>query len=233
MMEAIIGGLLLGTIGSFHCVGMCGPLALSLPVHHLPVAQRLFHILLYHIGRVLTYSLLGFILGLIGRGFYLAGIQQAFSIVMGAGLLIIALSRYLHWKWQIRRIEQWGQWLNTTIGRLLHQPGKQTFLWLGMANGLLPCGMVYMAIFSAMVAGNVTDSTIFMISFGLATIPLMLLLGVLGMRVGIGFRNTLRQWIPMMTILVGLLLIMRGLNLGIPFLSPRLINPIGHAITCH
>ena len=79
----------LGLLGSFHCVGMCGPLALSLPINSNSSLAKFFGALLYNCGRVVTYSFFGLIFGIIGRSVALFGFQQWLSVI--AGVLIILL----------------------------------------------------------------------------------------------------------------------------------------------
>ena len=91
LWSSLIAGFTLVTAGSLHCIGMCGPLSLALPTWHLSKSKRFISLLLYQFGRIITYSLLGLIFGLAGRGFYIAGIQQLFSIILGILVLIAAI----------------------------------------------------------------------------------------------------------------------------------------------
>ena len=99
--EAITGGLILGAFSSLHCIGMCGPLALALPVHHLPVWQQRVSALMYNAGRIVTYALFGLLFGVAGRGLYMAGFQQWLSIISGAVILVFIINYYFLKKaWQ-------------------------------------------------------------------------------------------------------------------------------------
>ncbi len=86
-----IAGFTLGAAGSLHCVGMCGPLSLALPLYHLTAVNKFLSLLLYQVGRIITYSIIGLLFGLAGRRIYIAGYQQWFSIVMGLIVLCVAL----------------------------------------------------------------------------------------------------------------------------------------------
>jgi len=123
--------------------------------------------------------------------------------------------------------------LKEAIIRLWTAPGRAKFFLLGMANGLLPCGMVYLAIAGALTRIHVLESAGFMACFGLGTLPLLLALQYTGGRLSFPLRARLRRAIPVLTIAIGLLLILRGLDLGIPFLSPVMAAVRGKVISCH
>lgn len=232
--DFFIAGLSLGLISSFHCVGMCGPIAFALPVQHLGAVQRKFAVLSYHLGRILTYSILGAIFGVMGRQVYLAGFQRWFSIGLGV-LVLLLLMQYLNDRSKIQpsifsklqfKVQGW-------MGQLLKDGRPASFGLLGMANGLLPCGMVYLAIAGALSTSNVADGILFMAAFGSGTLPAMLALSLFGHLASISLRNRIRQLTPYVIAVMGILLILRGLNLGIPFISPVLESARGQAVSCH
>jgi uncharacterized protein len=234
MSATLIAGMALGFAGSFHCIGMCGPLALALPVRHLSLPVQWLAYLAYNLGRVATYSLLGLLLGLAGSGFVAVGWQQVFSIVAGSIILLLAILNYgfskkvqpLLWQAFNRRVRQW-------VGFFLKRGGQSGFFLMGMANGLLPCGMVYMAITTALATGTPTQGTVLMMGFGLATVPNMLLLGLAGIRMGMPLRRAIQKATPYIIVCTACLLILRGLNLGIPYLSPQWQQVPARAISCH
>lgn len=235
MIQAWTSAFFLGLVSSLHCVGMCGPLALALPTRNLSPARHVMARVSYHGGRIGVYTFAGVVFGLFGRGVYLAGWQQQFSIGLGVAIIAVVL---------LDRLRASGSWfgpggpgilapLQRTIVKLWNAPGRAKFFVLGMANGLLPCGMVYLAIAGALTRTNVFESAGFMACFGLGTLPLLLALQYTGNRLGLPARIRLRRAMPLLTIAIGLLLILRGLDLGIPFLSPAMAAAPGKVISCH
>ncbi len=233
-IEILIAGLSLGLISSFHCVGMCGPIAFALPVQHLSSLSRHLAIINYHLGRVLTYSILGAIFGIMGRQIYLAGFQQWFSIVLGVVVLFLLIG-YGSSRTRIQpsifkklqyKVQEW-------MAMLLKDSRPGAFLFLGMANGLLPCGMVYLAIAGALSSSEITDGILFMAAFGSGTLPAMVALSMFGHLASISMRNNIRKLTPYVIATMGILLILRGLNLGIPFISPVLEAARPESAICH
>ena len=235
LWPVLISGFTLGAAGSLHCVGMCGPLSLALPVHHLSAAKKTIALLLYQFGRIITYSAIGLVFGLAGRRVYLAGYQQWFSITMGIIILLPAIIHFIQ-KRNIRLplLTKFYQFVQQCIIRILKSAkGLFSFLLLGMANGLLPCGIVYIALAATLSFTEVWQSVSFMAMFGAGTLPAMMLVAYAGQQVKPQTRMILRKAVPYFVTTVGLLLILRGLNLGIPFISPTLPGTPGHAVICH
>ncbi|HEX6915488.1 MAG TPA: sulfite exporter TauE/SafE family protein, partial [Chitinophagaceae bacterium] len=221
--EVIISGLLLGGISSFHCVGMCGPLALSLPVAHLAVPGRVNGILLYNLGRAFTYAELGLLFGFLGRQVSLSGFQQVFSIAAGITILLSFALTILHKRFPgTKAVNHFYIAVQSLVARFLRKKSTAGFLLTGMANGLLPCGMVYLAITGAMATGTPVHGMTFMAAFGLGTIPAMFLLSLAGFVVSMRARGIVRRLTPFAFLFMGLLLVLRGMELGIPFISPFL-----------
>lgn len=230
----LIPGFLLGLVSSFHCVGMCGPVALLIPVNNATPQGKLRAILSYNMGRVVTYILLGSVLGLLGRRFYIAGFQQVFSIVSGAVILVILISWMLNKRFfHIRPSGMLFRPVQKFIAKQMNSQHPFAAFFTGMGNGLLPCGMVYFAIISALATGNMLSGALFMFAFGLGTVPLMLLLGYFGSFVNIQIRKKIQVATPFFIASIGVLLILRGLNLDIPYLSPFFAKISGAAISCH
>jgi uncharacterized protein len=233
MIEAVLAGFVLGLVSSFHCVGMCGPLALSLPVKHLPPAGRTWAVLLYNLGRILTYASLGLILGLTGRRLYIAGFQQGLSIACGTLVLIFVLQYFwIRKPWHPSWLTHFNSGVQHLMGLALRSRNLAGFLLLGMANGLLPCGMVYLALAGALGTANPSNSTLFMVFFGAGTLPAMMLMGLAGIRMGFPLRNLVKKASPYLAFLMAVLLILRGLSLGIPMISPILAHQPGTALSC-
>lgn len=234
MWQAIIAGGTLGLISSFHCVGMCGPLALSLPVSHLRKGLQQVAIFLYNAGRVITYTLMGSLLGIVGHQIFLSGWQQWFSVLLGTAVLIYSIQFFIVRKaWQPSWVLHFHNVIQNIMMRLLNARLLTGYLFLGMANGLLPCGMVYLAIAGALSTPQINESIVFMLSFGLGTLPAMLALSIMSFRIDIAVRKSIKKAMPYMAMTVALLLILRGLNLGIPFISPSLSSETGTAASCH
>jgi sulfite exporter TauE/SafE len=232
--EAMTGGLVLGAFSSLHCIGMCGPLALALPVQHLPLWQQRVAALMYNVGRIVTYSLFGLFFGIAGRSLYMAGFQQWLSIISGIVILAFIINYYLLKKaWQ----PKWTLRLHTAVQQLmiktLRTDRKEAYLFLGMINGLLPCGMVYVALAAALNFSEVQQSVLFMSGFGAGTIPLMLLLSIAGNSFSFSIRTRIKRVVPYLMTVMAVLLIARGMNLGIPFISPVMAGEPAAAIPCH
>jgi len=234
LWQFIVTGFTLGIISSLHCVGMCGPLMFALPLQNTSRTKRIAGILLYQLGRVLTYSALGLVLGLAGRNIYLAGLQQWFSIGMGI-LILFLLIQY----WIFRKKMQPG-FLNSfymavqkLMIRTLKSKGIFSFLLFGMANGFLPCGMVYIALAGALAATEVYQSVSFMAFFGLGTLPAMMVVAFFRQFFSLQARNSFRRLVPIFVSVIAIVLILRGMNLGIPFISPILPSAPEPSITCH
>jgi len=234
MFQLFLTGCLLGAVSSLHCVGMCGPIALSLPVHYLPPQQKSIGIFLYNTGRILMYSLLGLVFGFVGRQVYLGGFQKAFSIGLGSLLLLILLQSVFKAKiFPEKWIQKPTRKLQQFIGRYMQQKKLYGLFVLGAANGLLPCGMVYFAITGAMAAGNVAGGVLFMAAFGAGTFPAMFALSFFGSMIGLQVRNSLKKAVPFVMFTMGILLILRGLSLNIPYVSPFIPGSFGNVVPCH
>ena len=233
-LHTLLSGFALGLAGSLHCVGMCGPLSLALPVQHLNHAKRTAAILLYNAGRVCTYSLVGLLFGLMGRGIYLAGLQRWFSVLLGCCMLLLAVQYFvagrpvqLKWLWPLyARIQQW-------MAGFIHAKNLHGFFLLGLGNGLLPCGMVYLALAAALNSNGAGGAVLFMGAFGTGTLPAMLLLAFFGMRLGLAFRMRLKKVLPYIAVCMGALLIWRGFHAGIPAAGALPGYDHGAVISCH
>jgi len=234
MAQLLSAAFILGLFGSLHCVGMCGPLALMLPIHHLSNLKRFTALLLYQLGRLITYSLLGLLFGFAGRRIYIAGFQQWFSIGMGILIVVILIAYYVYHKNIqppfISRLNNRVQKFIIVI--LQSRKTRFSFLLLGMANGLLPCGMVYVAIAGALTTSAITNGVLFMAMFGAGTIPAMMMVSYLGAAPGTQLRLSFRKMIPIGIMVMAVLLILRGMNLGIPFVSPVLENKPAIPVEC-
>ncbi len=209
---------LLGFLGSAHCAGMCGPLVLAMPATGDGRRRRLRGRLAYNAGRLVTYAAIGSAFGLLGRSFALAGLQRWVSIAAGAAILsgLLTSSRFV----SRGPIQHWVTSIKSRLGSLLRQPGFGSQFSFGLLNGLLPCGLVYAAAAGATATGSVFDGISYMLAFGLGTIPMMLALSLAGRHLQPALRFRLQRLVPVGLTIVAALLILRGLGLGIPYLSP-------------
>jgi len=201
---------------------MCGPIAFILPVDRSNKVKMIGQSTLYHMGRLLTYSLFGLVFGLVGKGLYLAGFQQRLSIVVGVLMIltIVVPTRFLNKFNFSKPLYQSIGKVKSKLGLYLKKKSNKAIFLIGFFNGFLPCGLVYMAVFGSIAAGNSMDSALYMFLFGLGTIPMMTAAIFLGNFLKISIRNKIQKSIPIFVIIIGLLFILRGLGLGIPYVSP-------------
>ncbi len=232
----LVSAFILGILGSFHCLGMCGPIAFMLPVHKSNSLQKFFQIFLYHFGRLLAYSIIGLFFGLIGKSLHIFGLQQGLSIGIGVVMIVVVLipsSIVLKYNFS-KPIYQGISKVKTALGTALKKKTPDTFLTIGFLNGFLPCGLVYMAVFGAIASGHLIESSLYMILFGLGTIPLMTLAVYVGNFLNGKIRLRVQKAIPVFIIIIGLLFILRGMGLGIPYISPKPITELVSAdFECH
>ena len=222
MPQLILAAFTMGLLGSFHCVGMCGPLALSLPLKDDSVWSKFSGGLLYNAGRIVTYSLFGLLFGVIGKSVALFGFQQWLSIILGVLIIffIILPKRLSSFNNNNFVLNYFGK-LRSSLGKLFSQKNYSSLFSIGLLNGLLPCGLVYMAAAGAVATGDIVNSISFMAFFGLGTLPMMWSIAFFGNYVGIGLRQKIRKAYPYMLMLMASLLILRGMGLGIPYVSPK------------
>lgn len=211
----------LGLVGSLHCAGMCGPLALAVPGAPAGSQFALARVA-YNLGRIVTYCVLGCVFGLFGKTLLLAGIQRWVSISLGVVLIagLFAARRLALWKPVTFLVNQ----LKARMGALLRRRTLTSVALLGLLNGLLPCGLVYVAAAGATATGTLLSGGLYMASFGAGTLPMMLAIGLGGKLVPLAWRLKLRGAIPVSVFLLGALLILRGMSLGIPYVSPDLAS---------
>lgn len=227
---------LLGLMGSLHCVGMCGPIAFMLPLDRSDRLKMSFQVLVYHIGRMAAYALLGLAFGFFGKGLNVFGAQQYLSI--GMGILMILAIVIPQNKLNTYRISKpiYGiiSKIKSQLGSLLNKRTADTFITIGFLNGFLPCGLVYVALFASVAMASPLEGSLYMILFGLGTVPLMTSAAFLGKLLKTPARKRIRQLIPIFVVLVGVLFILRGLGLGIPYVSPKpMTEVVSTQIECY
>lgn len=219
----LITALMIGLVGSLHCMGMCGPIAISIPLHKDNWLMKITGGLLYNSGRIITYGILGAIFGLLGRGIQLAGLQQWSSIALGI-IMILSVVFPVLFKEKIK-IDKiftgYSSRLIVSFRKLFTKSSLGSLLFIGLLNGLLPCGLVYMAIAGAINTNDVMMGVAFMVVFGIGTTPALLAVSLVGNVISINFRNKVKRIIPVFIVILGILFILRGMNLGIPYVSPK------------
>jgi sulfite exporter TauE/SafE len=222
--------LLLGLVGSLHCAGMCGPLALALPKTGSTTAGFLSSRVAYNLGRIITYCALGVLFGLVGRTLVLAGLQRWLSIALGLALLagLFSSRKLALWRPVTSLVER----LKSGMSVLLRRRSTAALFVLGLLNGLLPCGLVYVAGASATATGGIFSGLKYMAAFGVGTVPMMLAISLTGGLIPVPLRLQLRKAIPVSVFLLAVLLILRGMDLGIPYVSPADLSS-GRPSCCH
>ena len=232
----LLTALIFGLLGSFHCVGMCGPIAFMLPVDRSNNVRKFGQIFLYHFGRITAYSIIGLVFGLVGKSLNLFGMQQQLSIIIGIlMLLVIFIPQKLFNKYNFSRplYKIIGK-VKSALGKELKKKTPDTFLTIGFLNGFLPCGLVYMAVFGAIATGGAWTGSLYMALFGIGTIPLMTLAIYLGNFLNVQVRTRIRIAIPVFVVVIACLFILRGMGLGIPYISPKPVTEIVDSnIECH
>ncbi|MCD6069000.1 MAG: sulfite exporter TauE/SafE family protein [Bacteroidetes bacterium] len=234
-MQIAMAAISLGFLGSFHCIGMCGPIALSLPVHQKNRTEKILAIFSYNVGRIVTYAAFGLVFGLIGQSFAFFGFQQKLSILLGILILLglIVPQRFVAKSKVMKTFYAGFGKLKNRMAAQFQKRGIRSFLSIGLLNGLLPCGLVYIAIAGATSTGSIWQSMLFMGLFGAGTIPFMFAISYTSHLITLKARNTIRKAMPLVIGLTAVLLILRGSNLGIPYISPKLNNTNAETAACH
>lgn len=226
----LAAALVLGVAGSAHCVGMCGPIALAVPSPSNARSARWMSTLLLNGGRLATYALLGAAVGTLGLGLQLAGLGRAVSLVGGTlVLLAVIVPGLLQRWWPAGRLAMGVGRMRGILARNLRRTAPEALFLTGVLNGLLPCGLVYAALLGAAATASPGQAAGFMAAFGLGTWPALVALRLGGGWLGTGTRAWLRKVSPLLLTAMAVLLILRGLELGIPFVSPGPMTPTGAA----
>lgn len=229
-------GFVIGFLGSFHCIGMCGPIALALPIFHESYVKLLLGRVLYNLGRIVTYTLFGALFGLFGKSLELAGLQQNVSITIGIIMLVVILMprKYKNRLTDFYLYRFISNFIKTSFSKLTQKKSNYSLFIIGVINGFLPCGFVYVALAGAVSTGSIYSGSAFMALFGFGTFPIMLVASLAGKYISLGLRSKINKLIPVLALILAVIFILRGLNLGIPYLSPKLNHmPINEEVICH
>ena len=228
---------LIGLFGSFHCIGMCGPIALALPIQNNNRLNLIVGRLLYNIGRAITYAAIGLVFGLVGQSLSLAGLQQSVSIIAGVLILLMVLlpSKISQKIYLLKPAYGFSNFLKRKFGTLLRKKSVASTFLIGLLNGFLPCGLVYIAVAGAIATGSFLDGAAYMFVFGIGTLPIMLTVSLAGNFISLNVRKRINKLIPAFMIVLAFLFILRGMNLGIPYISPQLQQTeiTDESVICH
>lgn len=234
MNPMLAAAFVLGVAGSAHCVGMCGPIALAVPSPGRGFSSRLISSILLNAGRLATYALLGAAIGLFGAGMQLAGLQHVVSIVAGVLLLLTVIMPGLVDRWApTGRLAIGIGRLRSLLARSMARTAPEAIFFTGALNGLLPCGLVYAALIGASAMSSPMHGALFMGFFALGTWPAMVALRMSTGLLGPGMRVRLRRIGPVLVSMVALLMILRGMELGIPYVSPGPVTTPVAVTACH
>lgn len=228
MISSLISGFLIGIAGSVHCAGMCGPLQLLVPSFNKGKHAGVKEFLSYHSGRIILYVVLGLLSGLLGlKGFIFQSFQWT-SIILGSLMLILAwIGINNSNKVNTMILREIQRRMNSSYQTMRNSPSFLIIFNIGILNGLFPCGMVYFALLNALSSESVSNSIVAMIGFGIGTLPIFILLKGVGIKLSVYPRLKIIQ--PWLLSVVSLMIILRGLNLGIPYLSPKIITESPHS----
>jgi len=208
----------MGLMSSFHCIGMCGPIALALPVQKGNPLQKFSGLFVYNGGRALTYAALGAAIGSVGSSLAWLGYMRYLSIFAGILMLVFVfwpsrIDRYFHpprfWQQALNHVKR-------RMAEMLHSRKMHGWFLLGILNGLLPCGLVYLALISSIATGSIFGGAIFMFLFGIGTLPMMMTIGFLKNRITPSIRTQMRKLTPVMLAIAGLWMVGRGIFIQYP-----------------
>lgn len=221
--------LALGLVTGIHCIGMCGPIAISLPLKETTKFSKVTSAILYNLGRAITYATMGMIFGFFGQSFAMAGFQKWLGIIMGIIMILyVIFPAVFKSKFSVENFGyKYTAPLRSKLAKLFGKRSYSSLFVIGILNGLLPCGPVYAALAAAIATGSVIYGTVFMFLFGIGTIPIMLTLSLIGDKISSKLRTKLAKLIPVTIVILGILFILRSLGLGIMFISPpnKMLKP--------
>ena len=207
----MIGAFIIGLFGSMHCVGMCGPVTMAF----MGSGQSRLGFASYHLGRILTYVVIGMFLGLVGESIAFFNLQQGLTFVLGAGLILLyGIPSTRHSLERFYYQSRFYQLLKSFLSKSLSMR-KRWFL-SGVANGFFPCGLTYVAAAGAVALGSVSGGALFMIAFGLGTLPALISLSFAGNFLSKKLKSFIPKSVTVIAVISGLIMIMRGLLTTLP-----------------
>ncbi len=212
--------IVIGLSSSLHCIGMCGPIALAVPFNRTNNATIFFGLIQYNAGRIGAYALLGLLIGSIGMTVASIHWMQGLSIV--AGVLMLVMAWHQLFTKRVKAFAKISSIISKSLGKLIRSNSPFKFLGMGMLNGFLPCGMVFFALTNALIQGTVAGAVWSMIGFGIGTLPAMISVAFFANKISSSIRQKASRYVPIVLTVIGLLVIVRGMNLGVPYISPKL-----------
>lgn len=215
---------------------MCGPIAMMLPVDRNNQAKKVTQIMTYHLGRLAAYASIGLLFGLVGKGLFLAGMQQKLSIFIGFAMIVVILlpeKVFVRYNFS-KRVFVLISKVKTTLGKQFKNKSYKSLFTIGLLNGFLPCGMVYLALFGAIAMQSESFGVLYMLLFGLGTVPMMSSVVYFQSFLTVPVRNKIQKSIPYVAVAMGIVFILRGLGLGIPYVSPSEMSLFVQSVpNCH
>jgi sulfite exporter TauE/SafE len=211
----LLTALTMGLAGSLHCAGMCSPLAIAIGQANAAGFRKRA---LYNLGRILTYGLLGIGAGMIGYVLPLARLQDPLSVILGIILLTMACSGVtgLRIPFLNNAVSRFTGMLRMMFAKFIQRKNAGAMLLLGSLNGLLPCGLTFLALSFSLTLGTPAEGFAFMFTFGIGTLPVMLgLVSLSGLLTKTLYGNA--RWVSTgLMIVSGMLLIARVFLVHLP-----------------
>lgn len=229
-----IMALLMGLTGGLHCAGMCGPIMLFMPFHHFAGWRKVLALAAYHLARISVYAAMAVVLFSF-KGAFRPEVQRYVSMVLGGVLLVAGIVTFLPAGFSRTVKLPWSEFVRRKLGKFIGNPSMSSIMMSGALNGLLPCGLVYMALSASITLPGPWEAALFTYLFGMGTVPLLVAIAVVGRRVSFFRGVTFRRLTPVVVFSFGCLFLLRGMNLGIPYLSPKVAVAKGKVVhsCCH
>ena len=205
-----------GVLGSAHCIGMCGGIAATMSLGTRSVTEAMLRQGCWSLGRTLTYMFLGVMASAVGAKFLKSQgnaiwLQATFAIVAGLLLIVQGLHAAGWLSWRVRR-RSGIPCVTRTVFSQFFRGGSSTGVFIaGLLTGFLPCGLVYSFLALAASSGSVAKGVLIMLSFGLGTIPVMLVTGAGLSLATIGIRSKLLRVAAISIVVTGLMTSVRGI----------------------
>lgn len=202
--------LVIGFLGSLHCAGMCSPLAMAVTNLGKPVFMNRFT---YNGGRITSYGIQGIVAASVGTLFEFTGLQTVFSISLGLLLIIAGFAGITRFHIPILStgIQKLTTFIKLRLGDFIKRKTKLSLFITGMLNGLLPCGLTYIALTYCLTITDPADGLIYMLAFGSGTLPVMLGLTTVMQTLMYKFNFSFRKLTTVTMVVLGIMLITRSL----------------------